>query len=180
MTLPEPTREHLSIGRQLRGKARRGWYLGDLPTLERFGGKRDVLSITTPELMVRLLLTRDKMHHSVGWWRNADYEYCWHLSMSACDRLEFASGTVTHYEELPREDIRYWTRIVFGEHVDKLWNEPGGTDPRLTRTEAHRNSLIWHLRLFLEPETLEPFIPSGEVYHLTRWIDGLTPEKVDR
>lgn len=36
------------------------------------------------------------------------------------------------------------------------------------------------LRLFLDPETFQPFIPQGEVYDLTRWIPGLTPEKVDR
>lgn len=29
-------------------------------------------------------------------------------------------------------------------------------------------------------EHLVAFIPSGEVYHLTRWIEGLTPAKVDR
>ena len=39
---------------------------------------------------------------------------------------------------------------------------------------------MWHLRLFLDPVTMEPFIPAGEVYHLTRWLPGLTPEKVDR
>ncbi len=183
----EPTREHLSIARQLRSKARTGWYTGDVPSLQRFGGVRDVVAVTTPELMVRLLLTRDRMHHSVGWWRNAEYEVCWHLSLSACDRLEHAAGRVTHYEELPRDEVRYWSQLIFGEHVDKLWNEPGGTDPRLTRPEARRNALIWHLRLFLDPEILDgrgqpyvPFIPTGEVYHLTRWVDGLTPAKVDR
>lgn len=187
MTEFEPTREHLSIARQLRGKARSGWYTGDVPTLEQFGGKRHVVAVTTPELVVTLLLSRDKMHHSVGWWRNAEYEFCWHLSLSAVDRLEFAAGQPTHYEELPRGEVRYWARLVFGENVDKLWNEPGGTDPRLTRSESRRNALIWHLRLFLDPEILdargEPhvaFIPSGEVYHLTRWIEGLTPPKVDR
>lgn len=32
----------------------------------------------------------------------------------------------------------------------------------------------------IDPETFQPFIPTGEVYDLTRWISGLTPEKVDR
>lgn len=184
----EPTREHLSIARQMRAKARTGWYIGDMPTLERFGARRDVVAVTTPELLVRLLLSRDKMHHSVGWWRNAEYEFCWHLSLSAVDRSVVTSGQQpTGYEELPHDEVRYWARLIFGEHIDKLWNEPGGTDPRLTRTEKRRNALIWHLRLFLEPEILDrrgephvPFVPRGEVYDLVRWIDGLTPEKVDR
>lgn len=185
--LPDPTPEHLNIVRQMRAKTRRGWYIGDMPSLRAFGAARDVVAVTTPELMVRLLLSRDKMHHSVGWWKNAEYEYCVHLSISAADRLQVAAGDVTHYEELPRDEIRYWATLVFGEHVDKLWNEPGGTDPRLSTEEKRRNHLIWHLRLFLEPQILNssgdpfvPFIPKGEVYELTRWIPGLTPDKVDR
>ncbi len=187
--LPDPTREHDAIARQMRAKARTrtGWLIGDTPSLEAFGAKRFTVARTTPELIVCLLLSRDRMHHSVGWWRNAEYEYCWHLSLSARDRLAYraaeagrAPGRDLSYEELPTSEVRYWARLIFGEHVDKLWNEPGGTDPRLTVTERRRNALIWHLRLFLDPETKEPFIPTGEVYHLTRWIDGLTPEKADR
>jgi hypothetical protein len=189
MTPPDPTPEHLMIARQLRAKARTGWYLGDMPTLQAYGAKFDVVAATTPELMVRLLLSRDKMHHSVGWWRNVGYEYCWHLSISAADRLAVAAGHVAHYEELPRDELRYWSRLIFGEHVNKLWNEPGGTDPRQTRAEQRRNALIWHLRMFLDPDSIderrlpwtgEPFIPPGEVYDLVRWVDGLTPPKVDR
>lgn len=81
---------------------------------------------------------------------------------------------------MPRVDVDRWSRAIFGEHVDKLWNEPGGTDPRLTASEKRAHSSMWHLRLFLDPETMQPFIPTGEVYDLTRWIPGLTPEKVDR
>jgi hypothetical protein len=130
------------------------------------------------------------MHHSVGWWRNAEYEFCWHLSMAAkavppgCDQATWAAAP---FEHVPRGEARYWAHAVFGEHVDKLWFEPGGTDPRLTREEVRAHATMWHLRLFLEPQLLDvrgephvPFIPRGEVYDLTRWIDGLTPEKVDR
>jgi hypothetical protein len=185
--IPEPTREHLSIARQMRAKARKGWNVGSAASIEAYGAKRFTVAATTPELVVCLLLTRDRMHHSSGWWRNAEYEYCWHLSLSARDRLAFRAaeagqqpGSTLGYEELPRDEVRYWTRLLFREHVDKLWNEPGGGDPRLSLEQAQRNALIWHLRLFLDPDSMEPFIPKGEVYTLTRWIDGLTPEKVDR
>lgn len=133
---------------------------------------------------MRLLLTRDRMHHSVGWWRNAEYEYCWHLSISA-----WASEPVpgvspreagTEPEDLPAAEERYWTFAFFPTHYDKLWHEPGGTDPRLTTLEKMRYRHFSHLRLFLDPDTFEPFIPQGEVYDLTRWIPGLTPAKVDR
>jgi len=170
---------HEEVAEALRAKARTGWYVGDEPSLARHSTMHDVVAATTPELLVRLRLSRDRMHHSVGWWRNAEYEYCWHLSMSAVDRLAWAAERM-QTETLPREEVRHWAALIFGEHVDKLWNEPGGTDPRLTAGERRRNAPIWHLRLFLDPETGEPFIPKGEVYELTRWIPGLTPEKVDR
>lgn len=176
----DPTPEHLSIARQMRAKARRGWVDGTLATLERFQAKRWVTAITAPELTVCLLLTRDRMHHGSGWWRNAEYEYCWHLSLSARDRLAIAAQQDTGYEDLPRAEVEYWARLVFEENARMLWHEPGGGDPRLTPDEQRTNAAIWHLRLFLDPDTMEPFMPTGEVYTLTRWVDGLTPEKVDR
>jgi hypothetical protein len=179
-----------ALAARMRSHARTGWYTGDEPSLLAFGAKEIVDSRAEPELVVSLLLSRDKMHHSVGWWRNAEYEYCWHLSISAVERLHYAAMSrevkrtgqrmTPIFEECPREDVRHWSQLIFGAHIDKLWNEPGGTDPRLSAEERRRNALIWHLRLFLDPETFEPFIPTGEVYDLTRWIPGLTPEKVDR
>lgn len=172
-----------------------GWYKGDEASLRAFGGKAVTRGVTETDLAVSLLLSRDRMHHSVGWWRNAEYEYAIHLSMSAkaWDRvtvdgqIDADAWNTTPYEQVPRDEATYWTRIVFGEHVDKLWWEPGGTDPRLTNEEARAHATMWHHRLFLHPELLNaagepfhPFLPQGEVYALTRWIDGLTPEKVDR
>lgn len=182
--LPEPRKQHRMIAAQMRARARRGWYIGDMETLQRYGAFRDTQGVTEPDLTIRLLLTRDKMHHSVGWWRNADYEYCWHLSMSAKSFTMLQGGADWQelpYEEIPRNEVRFWSRLVFGDYVNMLWNEPGGTDPRLSREEKQRNALIWHLRLFLDPrQGGRPFIPEGEVYTLTRWVDGLTPPKVDR
>jgi hypothetical protein len=182
-------RHNEGLAARMRSKAREGWYIGDEATLEAFGAREVVDSIQEPELVVSLLLSRDRMHHSVGWWRNAEYEYCWHLSISSIDRLLYAAlqretnlsnrRVIPTYEEVPRADVRYWAQLIFGENVTKLWNEPGGTDPRLTAAERRRNALIWHLRLFLDPETFEPFVPTGEVYDLTRWLP-ITPAKVDR
>ena len=185
--LPDPTREHDAIARQMRAKARTrtGWLIGDTPSLEAFGAKRFTVARTTPELIVCLLLSRDRMHHSVGWWRNAEYEYCWHLSISARPATEVRLARIglredAGYVDLTKREETYWGRLFFAAHADKVWHEPGGTDPRLSPQEAHRNRAISHLRLFLDPETFEQFMPTGEVYDLTRWIEGLTPEKVDR
>lgn len=189
LNVPEATEEHLKVVSEMGRECMDGWYTGDTSSLEKNGSARVVPSRVSPdELYVRLQLSRDRMHHSVGWWRNAEYEYCWHLSMSArpigVERAARAGivlppGTNTLVALPPGEEM-YWGRLFFAEHAHKVWHEPGGTDPSLSRSEARANSAISHLRLFLDPETFEPFIPTGEVYDLTRWIDGLTPDKVDR
>lgn len=188
MSVPEPLAEHLDLVKAMGQECMRGWYTGDLPSLAAYGSERIVRSRVAPaELLVRLQLSRDRMHHSVGWWRNAEYEYCWHLSISAREidveragRIGLELAGRDRLAELPDGEETYWGRLFFASHANKVWHEPGGTDPRLTPEEARINRRIVHLRLFLDPETFEPFIPTGEVYTLTRWIPGLTPEKVDR
>lgn len=179
---PMVSSDHVYLARGMRTQGMLGWYTGTEESLARFGARRIVKAATEPELMMSLTLSRDRMHHSVGWWRNALYEYCWHLSIAAkaVDAVEPVTWAAAEFEEIPRAEVRYWSHAVFGEHVDKLWFEPGGTDPRLTAEEARTHARFWHMRLFLDPITFEPFIPEGEVYDLTRWIDGLTPAKVDR
>jgi hypothetical protein len=178
---PEILDGHRQIAMRMLRHASLGWYIGDMPSLERYGAVRDLQAATTPELGIRLLLTKDRMHHSVGWWRNAEYEYCWHLSISAWDSALLVPGRrPADPEDVPDDEERYWAHAFFPTHFHKLWHEPGGTDPRLTPTEKTRHRHFSHLRLFLDPDTFEPFIPTGEVYEITRWIPGLTPEKVDR
>lgn len=172
---PEISADDRLMVADMQRHAMRGWYTGDLPSLQAFGVRNVVIGRTAPELHVSLLLSRDKMHHSVGWWRNADYEYCWHLSIAAFER-----DRQDKPEDIPPDEERYWTFAFFPTHFDKLWHEPGGTDPRLTPEEKMRHKHFAHLRLFLDPVNFQPFIPEGEVYTLTRWIPGLTPEKVDR
>jgi hypothetical protein len=180
MAKPEVSEQDRRLARAMIRRANRGWYLGTAESLKAFGQRQDVSpGRTDDEIALIFLLSKDRMHHSVGWWRNAEYEYCWHLSMSAWDRLAKVRGEGAPVD-IPRVEERYWAHAFFPEQFDKLWHEPGGTDPRLTPLEKRRNRHISHLRLFLDPETFEPFIPTGEVYELTRWIPGLTPEKVDR
>lgn len=175
---PEISEQDRRLTKAMLRQANRDWYTGDEVSLVRFSARRDLVARTERELEIRLLLTKDRMHHSVGWWRNAEYEYCWHLSISAWDRSRL--GRHAEPEDVPDAEERYWSHAVFPEHFDKLWHEPGGTDPRLTPAEKMCHRHFVHQRLFLDPETFQPFIPKGEVYDLTRWIDGLTPEKVDR
>lgn len=181
----DPSPAQLDLAALMRVQALRGWYTGDEASLLRFGAREVVPSIAEADLVVSLLFSRDRMHHSVGWWRNADYEYCWHLSIGAWEKRAYNAARLLgartpEWEDLPDDDLRVWASALFRDHAHKAWYEPGGTDPRLSRQEAHGRGRMKHLRVFLEPATLQPFIPKGEVYTLTRWIPGLTPEKVDR
>lgn len=188
LRVPEPLPKHAVLVERAYEKIASGWYIGDLRSLHRYGFDTCVPSRTEPdEAWVSIVFSRDRMHHSVGWWRNADYEYCWHLSLALFDGTDarMALSGLKKWNELreykvPQREENYWGRLFFGEHADKVWHEPGGTDPRLTPAEKLRRANMVHLRLFMDPETFEPFAPEGEVYQLTRWIPGLTPDKVDR
>lgn len=174
MTAPEISSEHRALVKRLFEETKRGWYIGDEDSLYRNRGYTQTPAATEPDLTMTLQITKDRMHHSVGWWRNAEYEYCFHLSIAGWE----TNGS--RPTSIPRDEERYWTHAFFPVHFNKVWHEPGGTDPRLTRQEALEKRHIIHQRVFLDPETFEPFVPTGEVYELTRWIPGLTPDKVDR
>lgn len=191
MSAPEIKPEHRRLAGNLRREALRGWYTGTPETAQAHIARAIARGAVESELTVSLSLSRDRMHHSVGWWRNAEYEYCWHLSVAAkvVDDPSRAqeSWAAASFEPFPHDELRYWAAAIYGKDIDKTWTEPGGTDPRLTPEEKRVHATMWHVRLFLHPEILNtagepfhPFIPQGEVYDLTRWIDGLTPDKVDR
>lgn len=90
-----------------------------------------------------IVLTRDTGHHSSGWWKNPDYERCWHLSIS------FPGG----------RDIKAIEKIVdglFGEHKKWIWIEP-------PHGPYGKQAEVWHYRLFCD-EHWQPIKPRGEVY----------------
>jgi len=116
-----------------------------------------------------LLLTRDVGHHSSGWWKNPDYERCWHLSVSP-----LTEGTRYVRQEGPgfvdfSERIRAaWVRACFGEDIRLLWAEP-------PYSREGRIANVWHYRLFCDAGW-QPILPRGEVYdrELTEagWLSG--------
>jgi hypothetical protein len=132
---PEISSAHRRLASRLRAGASRGWYKGDPESLQRYGAREILRSATEPELVLSLLFSRDRMHHSVGWWRNAEYEYCWHLSV-ACKAVDYPidpdQWNQAPYEPFPEPELRYWMHAIFPADHMKAWMEPGGTDPRLT------------------------------------------------
>jgi hypothetical protein len=97
----------------------------------------------------RLIFTRDSGHHSSGWWKNPDYERCFHLSVS------FA-----YLDESPApfdaERAMRWAKDLFREHVRWVWVEPPYSPEGKVRD-------VHHYRLFCD-EGWQAIKPRGEVY----------------
>ena len=100
-----------------------------------------------------LIFTRDHNHHMSGWWKNPDYERCYHLSLSFTEPRDRQSRKPKdkHLTEL-------WCRAFFGDNARMLWCEP-------PYSPLGKKNDVWHYRLFCNP-AWEPILPSKEVYSL--------------
>ena len=90
-----------------------------------------------------IVLTRDVGYHSSGWWKNPDYERCYHLSIS------FPGG-------MNRTKLEHILERFFGNNRRLLWCEP-------PYTEEGKKLGVYHYRLFCD-EHWQPIMPRGEVY----------------
>lgn len=90
-----------------------------------------------------IIFTRDIGHHACGWWKNPDYERCYHLSIS------FPGGRNKNSLEKILDGL-------FGSDKRKVWIEP-------PYSEFGKSKEVWHYRLFCDP-LWQPIIPRGEVY----------------
>jgi hypothetical protein len=86
---------------------------------------------------------KEEGYHTGGWWKNPDYERCWHLSLS------FKGG----YDKSATQSI---IDALFGENKKLLWIEPPYSMPG-------KKADVWHYRLFAD-EHWNPIKPKGEVY----------------
>jgi hypothetical protein len=139
-------------------------------------------ALTEPGRRTSILCTFETMYHGSGWWKNADYEQCLHLSISHPTGREIVrmmpesmGGGMQRLQDCEAPSLaecQAWARVFYGPDASKAWYEP----PAST-LDAYRLPGVGHLRVFYDPETNEPFIPDGEVYTLKR-LEGLTPEKL--
>lgn len=90
-----------------------------------------------------IVLTRDIGYHTGGWWKNPDYERCYHLSIS------FPGG------RNPRK-LEHVLDKLFGNNKRLLWCEP-------PYSEEGKRVGVYHYRLFCDPNW-QPIKPCGEVY----------------
>lgn len=130
----------------------------------------DTDAITEPGRPTRLLISFDVGYHASGWWKNADYDRCLHISVShpLIDRPMVAKtipealggGLRPGYEvEPPTEaEVWAWALAIFGPaDAPKAWIEPAASvfDP-------YRMPGIVHARLFYDDHG--PIQPQGEAY----------------
>lgn len=90
-----------------------------------------------------VIMTRDVGYHTCGWWKNPDYERCYHVSIS------YPGGTNFKKTE-------WLLNMLFGESRRMMWCEPPYS------SEGKKNE-VYHYRLFCD-ENWKPIMPRGEVY----------------
>lgn len=137
-----------AIARDMRRQAKRNVYRGtsDLTDQATIARCRRIEAGTT------LIFTRDEGHHACGWWKNPEYERCYHLSMSAAPSAIWTPDT----PDLDPELEQAWLKAFFKDKLNMLWFEP----PYSALGKAHN---VKHWRLFVDP-AWQPIIPRGEVY----------------
>lgn len=118
-----------------------------------------------------VLLTFDVGYHASGWWKNSQYDRCWHLSV--------AIATRTALETPELSEVQALARLCFGEDAHLGWMEPPASV-----FDAYRNSNAsrhtYHVRVFVDKITGQAIHPTGEVYDLVPFDDGTSPVKVYR
>jgi len=127
---------------------RQGTYNGS-PTIE---NQRLIKKCTARHLITgtTLVFTYDEGMHSCGWWKNPDYERCYHLSLSFFDPITLAN--VPHNKKIAKE----WLDAFYGNDCNYIWAEP-------PYSNAGKEKDIWHYRLFCDINW-KPILPRKEVY----------------
>lgn len=97
-----------------------------------------------------LLFTRDAGHHSSGYWKNPDYERCYHLSLSFWD----LTGEIPVPRPFEEQTAEVWVRLFYRQNITYVWEEP--------MTEKLPGE-VRHYRVFCDPKWY-PIIPRKEVY----------------
>ncbi len=90
-----------------------------------------------------VILTRDVGYHTSGWWKNPDYERCYHMSIS------FPGG-------FQRKVVEHLLKGLFGDSRRWIWCEG-------PYSIVGQQCGVYHYRLFCDA-AWQPIKPRGEVY----------------
>jgi len=98
-----------------------------------------------------ITFTRDVGHHSSGWFKNPDFERCWHLS-------------IRFFGEFNQKAVEKILDGIYGQHKHKVLVEGAFT-------KEGKKAEIKHYRVFLD-QFLQPIVPQGEVYSRLKTESG--------
>lgn len=98
-----------------------------------------------------MVFTRDGGMHSSGFFKNPDFERCFHLSLS------FLDPETGENADQDRDLAREWCESFFGDNHKLLWVESPDS-------EYGKKIDTWHYRLLMHDDWQTPLLPRGEVY----------------
>lgn len=134
-----------------RARARRGLYDGRVtPQNMALIRRCSHVWAFNPAEEATVLFTRDVGHHSGGWWKNPDYERCFHLSIAY--RSALTGQPIEH--DASRSQVV--AAAFYGDDARLAWVEP-------PYSPEGKGRGVWHYRLFADP-AWAPLQPRGEVY----------------
>lgn len=96
-----------------------------------------------------IIFSRDTGHHTCGWWKNPDYERCYHLSLSFVDGF---GNEKPHNTKTANKVVK----LLFGSNSKLVWCEPPYSKLGIKKE-------VWHYRLFCDV-SWRAIKPRGEVY----------------
>lgn len=110
------------------------------------------------EYEVTIIFSRDVGHHTGGWFKNPDYERCFHLSLSFSGSDGGMLSTSRRIERAPQIHAlaEKLCRLFYGHDVKYIWAEP-------PFSKLGKQYQVWHYRAFCD-EHWKPIKPRGEVY----------------
>ncbi len=98
-----------------------------------------------------LIFSRDEGHHSSGWWKNPDWERCFHLSI--CFRGQNDVRKIQPFDEAL---AKVWVLHLYGPWRRFIHRES-------PRSDEGKQLKVHHFRVWAN-RNWEPLIPQGEVY----------------
>ena len=142
-----------SIAQQMKERALFMCQSGNFPLAPELGGMKIVEACRAQyeqkELITLLIFTMDKGMHTVGWWKNPDWEQCYHLSLT----YWYPDGRTAPNKD---KETNEWLHFFFDPHTNWIWAEPPYSPDGKKRN-------VWHYRLFTDAHW-QPILPQGEVY----------------
>lgn len=156
MSMPLVFEEIHQLAEQMKMVANTGWV--NYGTCEPHELEPYTRMIAIGELTVIVMFSRDAGHHSGGWFKNPDYEYCYHLSLSYRGSDGDPLNSARRLERAPQMHrlSEVFIKAFYDKFTHLVWAEP-------PFSKIGKKLQVWHYRVFTN-ERWQPMHPRGEVY----------------